>query len=201
MLSLHVIECGMQATVARRQHPLPLGHMGGDTMADDKTTANLKKQGVPRETLEVYFATHIGPKQRNGCIPWTGRINSGTGYGQLKVKRQTLTSYRLAWWLARGSVDMGLVIDHVCQNKLCVNVEHLRLVTPRENAVENSTSIAAINSAKKTCKRGHLLVVNGKRGHRNCQPCTLMWHRQLRRLQCQCHNKPCRHAEFNGLGL
>ncbi len=39
----------------------------------------------------------------------------------------------MAWELLNGKIPDGLVIDHLCENMACVNVQHLEPVTKEEN--------------------------------------------------------------------
>ena len=41
--------------------------------------------------------------------------------------------HRLNYMLVNGSIDDRLVIRHLCNNKLCVNINHLMQGTPKEN--------------------------------------------------------------------
>lgn len=65
----------------------------------------------------------------DGCWNWQGPVNPKTGYGYYNNKR----AHRLAYeWLV-GPIPKGLHIDHVCFNRICVNPEHLRAITQKQN--------------------------------------------------------------------
>jgi len=49
----------------------------------------------------------------------------------------------------------GMHVDHICRNRLCVRPDHLRVVTPKVNALQNSEGHAASNVLKTHCPRGH----------------------------------------------
>lgn len=67
-----------------------------------------------------------------GCLEWSGpRRNE---YGCVRVAGKTVPSHRVAWVMRHGhDVPDGLVIDHLCCNKSCVNADHLEAVTDEEN--------------------------------------------------------------------
>lgn len=47
-----------------------------------------------------------------------------------------------------------MVVDHICGNRNCVKPDHLRLLTPKENALDGR-GLGAINARKTHCKNGH----------------------------------------------
>ena len=54
------------------------------------------------------------------------------GYG--RRKRAGGFAYRVAWAAIHGPIPAGLVVMHRCDNPPCVNVGHLTLGTPSDNA-------------------------------------------------------------------
>ena len=46
----------------------------------------------------------------------------------------------MAYQWAHGPIPEGMVIDHTCHNKACVNPDHLRLATIKQNAENARTS-------------------------------------------------------------
>lgn len=70
-----------------------------------------------------------------GCIEWTGARDKA-GYGLLAVDGKKRTeAHRIAWFLAHGewSRRPDRQILHSCDNRLCVNVDHMRIGTQAEN--------------------------------------------------------------------
>jgi hypothetical protein len=59
------------------------------------------------------------------CQEWTGYVNA-VGYGQMG--RNTL-AHRWIYEQNVGPIPEGMVVHHTCENRLCVNPDHLQLVS------------------------------------------------------------------------
>ena len=69
----------------------------------------------------------------NGCHIWQRATNS-RGYGVVWHDGKVRLAHRVAFNLAHGRwPDPTMVIDHICNQKLCVNPEHLRELTNWQN--------------------------------------------------------------------
>lgn len=87
------------------------------------------------------------------CQPWPHAKNE-RGYGLCTEGGKTRRAHQVAYEAAHGPVPAGLEIDHICRNRSCVNPNHLRAVSHRENVL-CGTSFAAVNATKTHCVRGH----------------------------------------------
>lgn len=69
------------------------------------------------------------------CILFEGFVNSG-GYGMQQHRGRSVTSHRLAYAKSRGiELDdiKGMVVMHECDTPRCINPDHLRLGTQKQN--------------------------------------------------------------------
>lgn len=101
-----------------------------------------------REILER--AMERGIEKGSRCWIWKGP-QSRTGYGKVMI---TISAHRLAYLLKYDSIEPGLVLDHLCRNRTCVNPAHMEAVTAKTN-VRRGHGLASINAAKKACPQGH----------------------------------------------
>ncbi len=115
-----------------------------------------------------------------GCWLWLGDT-AGNGesnqYGRIRVNGKAWRAHRLSYVNANGPIPDGLVIDHLCRNRLCINPAHLEAVPQRVNVMRGE-GVGAANARKTTCANGHPFtpentIVCARRGgtFRGCRTC------------------------------
>lgn len=92
-------------------------------------------------------------KKTASCWNWKAAKNS-FGYGGFSLNGKWKGSYRVSYEDKNGKIPEGLVIDHLCKNKSCVNPEHLEVVTQKQN-IMRGTWFASLNAVKTHCPKGH----------------------------------------------
>lgn len=133
------------------------------------------RTGVPSDQKWIArFWRKVAVAANSDCWTWCAGKN-GNGYGQFFLDGQNRLSHRISLNLFGVQIADGLVVDHICRNRSCVNPAHLRVVDRRTNALENSSANAYFNTLKTHCPKGHpysgenLIVWRNKRMCRTCR--------------------------------
>lgn len=103
-----------------------------------------------------------------GCWRWRGGLDQD-GYGNFHDGKKYISAHKYAYQQIVGSIPEGLVIDHLCRVRHCVNPFHMEVVTNHENIRRGE--VAARERAKKACPRGHAYDTITSEGKRRCKRC------------------------------
>lgn len=112
----------------------------------------------------------------DGCWLWRDGVGPD-GYGRFRINKKLILAHRHFYESHHGTrIPPGMVIDHLCRRRHCVNPHHLQVVTPRENILRGNGA-SAINARKTECIHGHPLSGDNlhikPNGDRKCRTCRL----------------------------
>jgi len=126
-------------------------------------------------------------EKTKNCWIWKGTINS-QGYGVAWFNGKLHRAHRLIYEWERETIPQGMVADHICRIRNCVNPDHIEIITNGANVLRG-VSQSAVNSRKKFCIRGHKFTPENTysytRGWRCCKTCFNARNRRVRALKKQ----------------
>jgi hypothetical protein len=118
---------------------------------------------------------------KSGCCNFTGAI-SKYGYGVVGFNGKVIGAHRAMYLATFGEFDRSLCVCHRCDNRKCINPNHLFLGTHMDNIHDmiskgrrkyrnGQTNAMALTH----CYRGHEFTPEtttlNKKGHRSCKIC------------------------------
>jgi hypothetical protein len=130
-----------------------------NTLTFGEASMSTEKHSIVLVLGEPYASRFWQRVQKTAsCWYWVGAINN-VGYGNFGMGPRghavTFAAHKLSYLMHKGPVPPGLVLDHLCRQRACVNPAHLRPQTRRQNVL-NGLRVSH-NAWKTHCVHGHSL--------------------------------------------
>jgi hypothetical protein len=113
----------------------------------------------------------------SGCWEWKGSVDGSRGYSNIWCpdRKKMVSGHRASYEIHVSPIPDGLDVLHKCNNKLCVNPEHLYLGTDKENWIDRKKEGPDHNTLKTHCPKGHEYTKENTYRHprsgRMCKTC------------------------------
>lgn len=117
----------------------------------------------------------INEDNPDACWLWIGVRNVGDGYGYWHGESRYWRSHRYSYiTIYQHNTTQGIL--HKCNNKICVNPNHLYAGTPSDNAKDCVRAGTHLKAKNTHCPNGHEFIVETTRirkldGARECRLC------------------------------
>lgn len=103
-----------------------------------------RRHGDPQKTILnmkpvtwEYMLSCSKENKSTGCVEWQKGISSG--YGRINDDGKHTRTHRVAYELNNGPIPDDMYVCHTCDNRSCINQEHLFLGTHNDNMRDMST--------------------------------------------------------------
>lgn len=132
------------------------------------------------------FWSHVDKTGDEGCWNWKGHKKSSKYYGIFHYRKKTPGAHRISYAIHHNEDISDKHIHHICENRGCVNPDHLEALLPIDHMRKTPQSNAYCALTTNTCIHGHAFIGDNvyyyPNGSRACRECIRRlgrdWHRK-----------------------
>lgn len=154
---------------------------------DELEKAGLKGSTAKGISIHTSLLKEISKKlkdnstPKNGCLIWNGN-HKNYGYGSVMVMGKQYRVHRLSYAIHKsgGSLECKWLVLHRCNNRACINPEHLYLGNYKDNMHDCVASGNHNYAGKKTCSKGHKYDIFWHK-QRYCSVCRMAWRNKTKK--------------------
>jgi len=110
-------------------------------------------------SLKCKILSRINIIKKTGCWEWN-KPRQKTGYGTVMYESKVIPAHRASYLVFKGEISKGLLVCHLCDNRKCVNPDHLWLGTCSENMIDCSRKGRLVDNTGR--KRSHETIAKLK---------------------------------------
>lgn len=118
-----------------------------------------KREGMRKSISECAkkFWENVDVKTSEECWEWQGCMHGPNGYGWFTggpARRRDFT-HRISVWISTGEYPYGLVVRHKCDNKRCINPNHLLTGSMADNSRDAVERGLTVRGSSQRCAKLH----------------------------------------------